>query len=70
MTDTDLYLPIIDFDRCDGCGACVQVCPTGALEMLAGLAVLVAPDACGYCADCEEHCPQGAIALPYEIVLD
>ncbi len=70
MSTSEPFLPIVYLDRCDGCGNCVQVCPNGALGLVAGLAVLVSPDDCAYCADCEEYCPQRAIGLPYEIVVD
>jgi len=70
MNEPDVFLPTINPDRCGGCGECVQVCPTGALVLVNGCAVLVSPDRCGYCADCEEYCPHGAISLPYEIVAD
>lgn len=70
MNKSEPFLPIIDLELCRGCGECVIVCPTGALTMSNGVAVLDVPDNCVYCADCEEKCPQGAIGLPYEIVLD
>jgi NAD-dependent dihydropyrimidine dehydrogenase PreA subunit len=64
------FLPIIDAGRCNSCGECVCVCPTSALALRSGLAILVSPDDCVYCADCEVRCPEGAISLPYEIVVD
>jgi NAD-dependent dihydropyrimidine dehydrogenase PreA subunit len=70
MSERESYFPIINSERCDGCGDCVRACPTGALQMVASVAVLVAPDRCRYCANCEELCPQRAINLPYEIVVD
>ena len=70
MNDNESFYPIINTDRCSGCGECTCVCPGAALEMISGLAVLIVPDRCEYCADCEEHCPEGAISLPYEIVVD
>jgi NAD-dependent dihydropyrimidine dehydrogenase PreA subunit len=70
MRETEPFFPIIDLNRCNGYGNCVQICPGGALEMNDGLATIVAPDHCVYCADCEEHCPHRAIGLPYEIVSD
>ena len=69
MNSPDKIMPIIDFSRCNGCGACVERCPTGALAMQAGWPVLARPDLCSYCATCEEACPTNAIALPYQIVL-
>jgi NAD-dependent dihydropyrimidine dehydrogenase PreA subunit len=64
------FFPIIAADRCNSCGECVRVCPTGALALRSGLPILVSPDDCIYCADCEVHCPEGAISLPYEIVAE
>jgi len=61
-------LPMILEERCTGCGDCVEVCPTGALELADGRAVLARPEDCAYCADCETLCPEGAIVLPFEIV--
>ena len=64
MTDTE-WMPIIDRDRCNGCGACISDCPTGALGWQDGKAALLYPALCIYRATCEEICPQGAITLPY-----
>lgn len=63
-------LPVILPERCTGCGDCVGTCPAGALELVAGRAVLVRPEDCAYCGDCETLCPQEAIALPFEIVFE
>lgn len=62
-------LPIIDPALCDGCGRCIEVCPTGALDLVMGKAELRYPDRCTYCTVCEEACPTSAIALPFTIVL-
>jgi electron transport complex protein RnfB len=61
-------LPVIVPERCIGCGDCVAICPTNALEVREGVAVLARVEGCIYCASCETFCPQGAIALPFEIV--
>lgn len=61
--------PIIDPELCNGCARCIEVCPTGALDLVMGKAELRYPDRCTYCTACEEACPTNAIALPFAIVL-
>lgn len=60
-------LPIIDMDRCTGCGYCAAYCPTSAVAMVAQHPVIVRPEQCAYCGICEELCPAGAVTLTYEI---
>lgn len=60
-------LPFIDMTRCNGCGLCVEYCPTHAVELEKGRPVIISPADCAYCGLCEETCPVGAIALVYEI---
>lgn len=61
-------LPRIDQERCTGCGMCELLCPTQAVEVCDGLAVIVRPEACTYCEVCESYCPEGAIGRPFLIV--
>lgn len=65
---TDWTLPTIDVSLCNRCGACVQQCPTGAVEMEQDGPVIARPRDCTYCALCDTICPQGAITCGYEIV--
>lgn len=65
----DRPIPLIDPQRCDGCGLCVRACPTRALELTDGLAVVARPLDCDYIGMCEAVCPRQAIARPFEIVL-
>jgi len=69
MITPDKIMPIIDLSKCNGCGVCVERCPTGALAMKDGQPFMARPDLCSYCATCEDACPTGAIGLPYQIVL-
>ena len=62
-------VPLIDPARCDGCGLCVCVCPTGALAVQDGKAIVAAPEACNYTGLCEAACPTEAIQRPFEIVI-
>jgi electron transfer flavoprotein alpha subunit len=67
--DEALWLPVIDGERCTGCGDCIVVCPTQALSLVEGVAVVAEPGACDYAGLCEMVCPVEAIALPYQVVL-
>ncbi len=62
------WLPTIDQHICTGCEACVLLCPTAALDQVAGKAWLVRPSACIYCNLCEDICPVDAISLPFLIL--
>jgi ferredoxin len=60
--------PVIDGDRCDRCGMCGRLCPTGALTLEedsdAGFVRIAGrPDACVACGLCAEVCGPQAIAL-------
>ena len=66
----EIWMPQIDIDLCTGCGDCIIACPTDALALVSGTAVLAEPDACNYCGECESICPVEAIALPYQIVIE
>ena len=56
--------PLIDLDRCIGCGSCVNACPEhGVLGLIQMRAVLLQPDHCVGHGKCETACPMGAISL-------
>ena len=55
----------IDETRCDGCGLCVEACPTGAIRLVEGVA-RVEQSLCRGCEACLEACPTGAISVARE----
>ncbi len=55
---------LIDHDRCNRCGLCVDACPFAALTMEDEVIV---GDGCQLCRICIEECPQGATAIRGEL---
>ena len=54
-------LPVLDAAKCpDGCQACVEACPTGALSV-GSKGLRLDMGRCLFCVDCMEACPEGAI---------
>ena len=49
-------------DKCIGCEQCVDVCPTEAISMVKGKAVVDA-DECIYCETCIDECAKDAIVM-------
>jgi NAD-dependent dihydropyrimidine dehydrogenase PreA subunit len=52
----------IDLARCNGCGACLEVCPEGALYLIDDKAMVEA-GLCRECEACVAACPEEAIAI-------
>lgn len=52
----------IDPDSCIACGACVDACPQGVLEV-EDTVVLTDPDGCIDCGACVDTCPVGTLSL-------
>ena len=53
----------IDREKCNGCGACAEACHEGAIEMVAGKALLTREDYCDGLGDCLPACPVDAITF-------
>lgn len=62
-------MPLIDYEKCTGCGLCVSVCYCGALVMVGNVITLIEVDECGWCTQCEAVCPVEAISCPFEIII-
>lgn len=67
-------MPVIDREKCDGCGLCVSVCHCNILVLVDNVVTIIEKKKCGscnrWCAQCELVCPTGAIMCPCEIVIE
>jgi ferredoxin len=52
----------VDIEKCTGCEACVEACPSEAIRMQDQKAVVDA-EACVDCAVCVDECPVEAITV-------
>lgn len=59
----------VQVERCTGCGVCIQVCPTGAITLQRGVAIIDQAE-CTQCETCLEACPEGAILSVSEPVAE
>jgi len=49
---------------CDGCGECVDVCPSGVIKIENGVAIVVdESEDCQGCESCMETCPKDNITI-------
>ncbi len=55
--------PIVDLEKCEGCGSCAEVCPADVFEIEDKKAKVVRPDDCLDCGACAEECPTQAITF-------
>jgi len=47
--------------KCAGCGACINVCPYGAIKIGKDGKAIIDKEKCQMCGKCEEICPFDAI---------
>jgi NAD-dependent dihydropyrimidine dehydrogenase PreA subunit len=52
----------VNDEFCKGCGDCIPACPTAAISLHDGLAILDQEN-CSQCMACVDACPQGAITF-------
>ncbi|MFH1077032.1 MAG: 4Fe-4S binding protein [Pseudomonadota bacterium] len=59
----EMFTPVIDSEKCVGCGECIDVCPADVYELQDEKSVPVNPDECLGCGSCVEVCEQDAITV-------
>lgn len=55
--------PEIQMGCCDGCGLCVEVCPSEVYTLDENAAKVAFPEECIECGVCENECPTACITL-------
>jgi len=65
MFEKDMVTVIINLDKSEGCGDCVDVCPVAVFELDNNdkKAKVVTPDECIVCEACVTQCPNEAITV-------
>lgn len=57
--------PIIDKEKCVGCGLCAKICPTDVIHLISGNKIpqITYPEECWHCNSCVLDCKTKAIKL-------
>jgi ferredoxin len=59
------WIPVVDPDLCNGCGACVEACGPGCLVIRKLVSHLISPETCGSEGHCIPACDYGAIKMKW-----
>ena len=64
-----IEVPVIDPEKCNGCGLCVEVCQHDVLVFMGDIVTVNTVEECDWCTSCELVCAEGALTCPFEVVL-
>ena len=56
---------MVDKKKCISCGACVEICPVGAISFDSDGKANIDQNKCIKCGSCEATCPVSAIKINY-----
>lgn len=59
------FLPVVDKEKCNGCGICEMFCPDSCIEIKDKLSV-INEFYCKGCGICARECPRSAITMQPE----
>ncbi len=61
--------PVIDYEKCTGCGTCEALCPGDVIYMKGSQKSLTPylkyPEECWHCGSCRQDCPEEAISIVF-----
>lgn len=61
--------PVIDYEKCTGCGTCDALCPADAIYMRESekhlMPYMKYPEECWHCGSCRQDCPEEAITIVF-----
>ena len=58
-----MYEVLIDSNKCNGCGECVDICPSDVYELQGGISIAINAEECVGCESCVEVCERNAITV-------
>ncbi|MDD3038693.1 4Fe-4S dicluster domain-containing protein [Bacteroides sp.] len=62
--ESDFFVSLmIDYNKCNNCGRCTEVCVPGVLVMVNNQLEVTDVELCNKCADCLKRCLKRAISI-------
>lgn len=58
-----MYVAMVNWEKCTGCGDCIGACPMKCFEMSDGKSLAYRSSYCIDCGNCPEMCPDEAITI-------
>jgi NAD-dependent dihydropyrimidine dehydrogenase PreA subunit len=59
----DITEIIVDDEKCNGCGICIEKCMMPVLEIIEWKVKVIDVNLCNECGNCERCCPEEAIVV-------